>query len=113
SGVGGGPAGGARGTRGEIEDGARSGFPAAAALRIRGEHFVRPPIFPVDDERVAVAGARESTLDRCVRRKRIGSRVALAGVVEADGYLGLRAVDDDERDSVRRARYTVPKSGCS
>ena len=82
--------------------------PAAARRRIEGEELVEPAAVAVDDQRVPVAVRVAAALDRDVRRDRVRAPIRLAGVLERDAGLRLRAADDRDRDPDRPA---FPEAG--
>ena len=100
--VGRGPAVGTQGVGAQVEHGARAGRPALTA-GVGVEELVEQEVVGVEDQHVAVAGRVGPALDGRVGRDGIGAGVALVGVVEGDGDLGLRGAHDDVGDAVRSA----------
>src|SRR5206468_2412366 len=70
----------------EVEYGTGAGVPTRAAVqRVRVVQLVQLPRGGIDDEHVAVTGARRAALDRRAVGNRIGTGIALVGVVECKG----------------------------
>ena len=72
----------------QVEDRARAGVPAAVGFRVGGEELVELAAVAIDDQHVAVAGGRGPPSIGASRRDRIGSGIALVGVIEGHGTRG-------------------------